>query len=85
MANDLQTEDGTTALEVACDTAVSGCVFRMRTEADDRERLLEITREHVKEQHGKTYSLEEIDDQHVNEVAVELEMGETNESETNND
>ncbi|WP_226040637.1 DUF1059 domain-containing protein [Natrinema sp. DC36] len=84
MANDLQTEDRTTALQVACDTAVSGCVFRMRTEADDRERLLEITREHVKEQHGKTYSLEEIDEQHVEEVEVEIETGESNESKTGN-
>ncbi|QLK25909.2 DUF1059 domain-containing protein [Natrinema zhouii] len=72
------------ALQVACETAVSGCVFRMRTEEDDRERLLEITREHVKEQHGKTYTLEEIDEQHVNEVEVELETGEINESTADN-
>lgn len=59
-----------TAIEAACDTAVSGCVFRMRTEADDRDRLLEITRDHVNEQHGKDYTIEEIDEQHVEEVQV---------------
>ncbi|MFC6765881.1 DUF1059 domain-containing protein [Natrinema soli] len=83
MTNDLQTENRTAALEVACETAVSGCVFRMRTEADDRERLLEITRDHVREQHGKAYTLEEIEEQHVNEVEVEIETGETDESEQN--
>ena len=70
MTNDLQPEDGVVALEVACDTAVSGCVFRMRTEADDRDRLLEITRDHVAEQHGKEFTPEEIDERHVNEVEV---------------
>ncbi|WP_436345116.1 DUF1059 domain-containing protein [Natronorubrum sp. FCH18a] len=70
MATDQRADDGTTALQVACDTEVSGCVFLMRTEADDKERLLEITREHVREQHGKEYSLDEIEEQHVNEVEV---------------
>lgn len=70
MSNDLQSEDSTVALEVACDTAVSGCVFRMRTEEDDRDRLLEITREHVAEQHGKEFTLDEIGERHVNEVEV---------------
>lgn len=62
----------TRAIEVACDTAVSGCAFRMRTEPDDRERLLEITRDHVADQHGKAVSLEEIDDRHVTDVEIEL-------------
>ena len=70
MTTDMQSEDSRVALEVACDTAVSGCVFRMRTEEDDRERLLEITRDHVAEQHGKEFSLDEIDERHVNEVEV---------------
>lgn len=70
MANTRQSDEKLTALEVACDTEVSGCVFRMRTEVDDRERLLEITRDHVSEQHGKEFSLEEIDDRHVTEVEV---------------
>lgn len=64
------TTESTTALEVACDTEVSGCVFRMRTEESDRDRLLEITRDHVRDQHGKEYTLEEIDEQHVTEVEV---------------
>ena len=68
MTNDLQKGDGVTALEVACDTEVSGCVFRMRTEADDRDRLLEITRDHLSEQHGKDFGLAEIDELHVTEV-----------------
>ncbi|MBZ6496072.1 DUF1059 domain-containing protein [Natrinema longum] len=76
MTNDVQSEERRTALQVACDTAVSGCVFRMRTEEDDKDRLLEIAREHVKEQHGQEYSLEEIDDQHVTEVEVETGTGE---------
>lgn len=70
MTNDLQSEESTTAIQVACDTEVSGCVFLMRTEADDKERLLEITREHVREQHGTEYSLDEIDAKHVTEVEV---------------
>lgn len=64
------TDDGRTALEVACDTEVSGCVFRMRTEAEDKDRLLEITREHVREQHGAEYSLAEIEERHVREIEV---------------
>lgn len=70
MADTQRTDEPMTAVEVACDTEVSGCVFRMRTEEDDRDRLLEITRDHVNEQHGKEYSLEEIDDRHVTEVEV---------------
>ncbi|WP_224336325.1 DUF1059 domain-containing protein [Haloprofundus halobius] len=70
MSDEQQTEKPTTALQVACDTEVSGCVFMMRTEADDRDRLLQITRDHVREQHGKEYSLDEIESRHVNEVAV---------------
>lgn len=58
------------ALQVSCDTAVSGCVFLMRTEEADKQRLLEITQEHVKEQHGKEFSLEEIETQHVDTVEV---------------
>lgn len=64
------TTDETTAIEVACDTAVSGCVFRMRTEADDKDRLLDIARDHVREQHGAEYSLAEIEDKHLREVEV---------------
>ncbi len=45
----------------------------MRTEADDKERLLETTREHVRERHGKDVSLDEIDARHVETVEVELE------------
>lgn len=67
---DTQSADETNAIEVACDTEVSGCVFRMRTEADDKDRLLEITRDHVAEQHGQEYSLDEIEDKHVAEVSV---------------
>lgn len=70
MATDQRADDSKTALQVACDTEVSGCVFLMRTEENDKERLLEITREHVREQHGKEYSLDEIEEQHVNEVEV---------------
>lgn len=70
MSEGQQSRDRKTALQVACDTEVSGCVFLMRTEEDDRERLLEITRDHVREQHGKEYSLDEIAEQHVNEVEV---------------
>ena len=75
MTTDLRSDEDMTALQVACDTAVSGCVFRMRTEEDDKDRLLEITRDHVAEQHGKEYTLEEIEAQHVTEVAVETETG----------
>ncbi|AHG02249.1 hypothetical protein HALLA_20320 (plasmid) [Halostagnicola larsenii XH-48] len=70
MADDTLAEEQMTALQVACDTEVSGCLFLMRTEESDKERLLEITRDHVREQHGKDYTLEEIDEQHVNEVEV---------------
>ena len=73
MANDIQSTDSTTGLQVACDTAVSGCIFRMRTEEDDKDRLLEIAREHVKEQHGKEFTLDEIEDRHVKRVEVSLE------------
>ncbi|SFR96522.1 hypothetical protein SAMN05216559_1629 [Halomicrobium zhouii] len=75
MSENPQSEAGRTALQVACDTEVSGCVFRMRTEEDDRDRLLQITRDHVAEQHGKEYSLEEIDERHVTEVPVETGGG----------
>jgi predicted small metal-binding protein len=44
----------------------------MRTEEDDRERLLEMTREHVRERHGKAVTLDEIEDQHVETVEVPL-------------
>ncbi len=70
MTNDMQSEDGTMALQVECDTAVSGCVFLMRTEEDDKERLLDIAREHVKEQHGQEYTRDEIEDRHVKTVEV---------------
>lgn len=70
MTNDQQPVGGTTALQVACDTAVSGCVFLMRTEEDDKDQLLAITRDHVREQHGKEYTLDEIEDRHVNEIEV---------------
>ena len=56
------------ALQVACDTAVSGCVFLMRTEDDDRDRLLQIAQDHVKEQHGKEFSLDEIESRYVKAV-----------------
>ncbi|XVH32117.1 DUF1059 domain-containing protein [Haloferacaceae archaeon DSL9] len=56
------------ALQVACDTEVSGCVFLMRTEEDDKDRLLRIAQEHVKEQHGKDFSLDEIEERHVETV-----------------
>lgn len=42
----------------------------MRTEEDDKDRLLEIARDHVNEQHGKEVTLEEIDEQHVETVEV---------------
>lgn len=67
---DTHAADEMTAIEVACDADVSGCVFRMRTEADDKDRLLEITREHVAERHGQEYSLDQIEDKHVAEVSV---------------
>ncbi|MFC6716375.1 hypothetical protein ACFQGT_20050 [Natrialbaceae archaeon GCM10025810] len=70
MADDAQTAKPTTALQVACDTEVSGCVFLMRTEADDRDRLVEITRQHVADQHGKEYSAAEIEERHVREVEL---------------
>ncbi|SFS99824.1 hypothetical protein [Halostagnicola kamekurae] len=70
MPDDTLTEEQQTALQVACDTEVSGCLFLMRTEENDRDRLLEITRDHVRYQHGKDYSLEEIEEQHVTEVEV---------------
>jgi predicted small metal-binding protein len=58
------------ALQVACDTAVNGCVFLMRSEDDDKERLLKAAQEHVKEQHGKDFTLEEIEERYVEEVDV---------------
>ncbi|KTG29749.1 DUF1059 domain-containing protein [Haloferax profundi] len=61
------------ALQVACNTAVSGCVFMMRTEDEDKDRLLREARDHVREQHGKEFTLEEIEEQFVNEVTVEVE------------
>ena len=70
MSENTRSEDPKTAVEVSCDTAVSGCVFRMRTEPDDKDRLLHIAREHVNEQHGKAFTLEEIEDRHVHEVEV---------------
>lgn len=70
MTSNRQTDEPTTALETACDTEVSGCVFRMRTEEDDRDRLIEITREHVRERHGKEYTPEEINERHVRSVEV---------------
>ena len=70
MANDDRLKARRTALQVACDTEVSGCVFLMRTEDDDRDRLLEITRDHVREQHGKEYTLGEIEERHVSHVDV---------------
>ncbi|SER71654.1 DUF1059 domain-containing protein [Natrinema salaciae] len=73
MTEDLQSNDSVPGIQVACDTAVSGCVFRMRTEVDDRERLLEIARDHVREQHGKEFGLDEIDARHVETVEVDLE------------
>lgn len=70
MATDSESEAPRTALQVACDTEVSGCVFSMRTEPDDKDRLLEITRDHVRDQHGAEYSLAEIEERHVNEVEL---------------
>ncbi|QLG27062.1 hypothetical protein HUG10_05670 [Halorarum halophilum] len=70
MTTNEQADEGITALQVACDTEVSGCVFLMRTEEDDRDRLLEITRDHVREQHGKEYTIDEIEERHVTEVEV---------------
>lgn len=70
MTNETRSDEPKTALRVACDTAVSGCVFSMRTEPDDKRRLLEITRDHVREQHGAEYSLAEIEERHVREVEV---------------
>lgn len=73
MTDDMRSNDRTTTLQVACDTAVSGCIFRMRTEPDDRDRLLEMARDHVRERHGKEFSLDEIETRHVEPVEVELE------------
>lgn len=70
MSNDQQSKDGVPALQVACDTEVSGCVFLMRTEEDDRDQLVEMTRQHVREQHGKEFTHDEIDERHVTEVRV---------------
>ncbi len=70
MTSNQRTGEGRTALQVACDTEVSGCVFLVRTEPDDRDRLLEITRDHVRDQHGKDYTLDEIAERHVTEVEV---------------
>jgi predicted small metal-binding protein len=58
------------AIQTSCDTAVSGCVFMMRTEEDDKDRLLRITQEHVREQHGKDFSLDEIEEQHMESVEL---------------
>jgi len=70
MTDDSETKGNARALEVACDTEVSGCVFQMRTEPADRQRLLEIARDHVNEQHGQDYTTEEIEREHVHEVEV---------------
>lgn len=70
MATDQPAEESTRAVQVACDTEVSGCVFVMRTVADDRDRLVEIARDNVREQHGKEYSLEEIEQRHVEEIEI---------------
>lgn len=70
MADDSGSNDGRTALQVACDTEVSGCIFLLRTEVEDKDRLLEMTRDHVREQHGAEYSLAEIEERHVREVGV---------------
>ena len=70
MTENRDQEEPKTAVQVACDTEVSGCVFLMRTEADDKDRLLEIARDHVREQHGVEYSLDEIEDRPLNEVEV---------------
>ena len=74
VATDRPADEGRAALQVACDTDVSGCVFLsvflMRTEADDRGRLGAIARDHVREQRGKGYTLDEIDERRVNEVEV---------------
>ncbi|WP_336359571.1 hypothetical protein [Haladaptatus sp. ZSTT2] len=42
----------------------------MRTEDSDKDRLLKVTQEHVKEQHGKEFSLEEIESRYVKIVSV---------------
>jgi len=70
MADETRPDEPATAIEVACDTEVSGCVFSMRTEHDDKQRLLEIARDHVRERHGAEYSLEEIEERHVREVEL---------------
>lgn len=70
MTTNQPADEGRAAIQVACDTEVSGCVFLMRTEADDRDRLVAITRDHVREQHGKEYTLDEIDERHVSDVEV---------------
>jgi hypothetical protein len=40
----------------------------MRTEDADRERLLRAAQEHVREEHGKEFSIEEIEEEYVKEV-----------------
>lgn len=70
MTDHTHPEETTNALQVACDTEVSGCVFQMRTEPEDKQRLLEIARDHVNEQHGGDYTTEEIDEKHLVEVEV---------------
>ncbi|ELZ00389.1 hypothetical protein [Natrialba asiatica] len=70
MAIEHSDEETKTALQVACDTEVSGCVFLMRTEEEDKDRLVEITRDHVRERHGKEYTRDEIEAEHVTEVEV---------------
>lgn len=73
MTTDMQSDEATTGVQVACDTAVSGCVFLMRTEEDDTDRLLEIARDHVREQHGKEFSLDEIEARHLETVEIDSE------------
>lgn len=70
MTDDSESRQQSRALQVACDTEVSGCVFQMRTEPADKQRLLEIARDHVNEQHGQDYTIEEIEQEHVREVEV---------------
>lgn len=57
-------------IQTNCETAVSGCVFMMRTEEDDKDRLLRITQEHVQEQHGKEFTLDEIENRYMKTVEV---------------
>ena len=70
MTSAQRTGEGRTALRVACNPEISGGSFLMQTEEADRDRLLEITRDHVREKHGKDYTLDEIAERHVTEVEV---------------